>query len=55
MAYCFQCPRDDCSFLLRSDTDREIESLARAHTRVAHRSRIAPADLERRLERVDTT
>ncbi len=54
MAYQFECPRERCSFMLRADGDGEAQTLARAHTRVAHSSRITPADLERWVERIET-
>ncbi|WP_408956754.1 hypothetical protein [Natrinema sp. 74] len=53
MPYEFQCHRKGCSFRLRSDTGQEAARLARAHARVAHRDRIAPADLDRWLEQVE--
>ncbi|QLG49944.1 hypothetical protein [Natrinema halophilum] len=53
MTYQFRCPRDDCSFELRCDVDHEAARFARAHARVAHRDRIAPADLDRWLERIE--
>ncbi|WIV68026.1 hypothetical protein [Natrialbaceae archaeon AArc-T1-2] len=54
MAYRFECPRENCPFVLRSAGDDEVEKLGRAHVRLAHRDHIAPVDLERRIERVDT-
>lgn len=53
MAYRFECPREDCPFAVVADADGEVERLARAHARVAHRSRIAPADLDRRIDRLE--
>jgi predicted small metal-binding protein len=53
MPYEFECPREGCSFELRCDADREAVRLARAHARAAHRTRIAPADVERWLERTE--
>ncbi|MDS0476349.1 hypothetical protein [Natrinema sp. 1APR25-10V2] len=53
MAYQFSCPRNGCSFELRCDSGQEAARLARAHARVSHRDRIAPADLDRWLERIE--
>lgn len=53
MAYHFECPRAHCSFELRSDAVEEAARLARAHARVSHGSRFAPADIERWLERIE--
>ncbi|WP_169732141.1 hypothetical protein [Halostagnicola larsenii] len=54
MAYQFECPRERCSFLVRADSDGEAKTLARAHARVAHSSRFAPADLNRWIESIET-
>ncbi|GAB7019251.1 hypothetical protein JCM18750_21120 [Halostagnicola bangensis] len=54
MPYQFECPRERCSFMLRADGDGEAETLARAHARVAHSSRIAPADLDRWIKPIET-
>ncbi|QLK24420.1 hypothetical protein HYG81_09810 [Natrinema zhouii] len=53
MPYQFRCPRERCCFELRCDADHEAARLARAHARVAHCDRIAPADLDRWLERIE--
>ena len=53
MTYQFVCPREQCSFELRCDADEEAARLARAHVRVAHHGRIAPADLSRWVERLE--
>ncbi|WP_290812870.1 hypothetical protein [Halovivax sp.] len=53
MAYQFECPRDDCTFELRCDAGDEARRLARAHARLSHHGRFAPADLERWLRRVE--
>lgn len=52
MAYQFECPREGCAFELRCNVDEEATRLARAHARVAHRGRFAPADLKRWVEPV---
>jgi predicted small metal-binding protein len=53
MTYQFSCRRDGCSFELRCDSGQEAARLARAHARVSHRDRTAPADLDRWLERIE--
>lgn len=53
MTYQFVCPRENCTFELRCDAGEEAARFARAHARVAHRSRIAPADLDRWIERLE--
>lgn len=55
MAYQFECPLGSCQFMLRSSSSDEVERLVRAHARVSHGGRIDPADIDREMERVETT
>ncbi|WP_121744247.1 DUF1059 domain-containing protein [Natronorubrum halophilum] len=53
MPYRFSCSSGNCQFMVRSSSADEVERLVRAHVRMTHGSRIAPADLEREVERIE--
>lgn len=53
MPYQFECSADHCQFLIRSSSSDEVERLVRAHVRMTHDGRIAPADIERGMERIE--
>lgn len=53
MPYQFECSAGGCQFMVRSSSADEVERLVRAHVRMTHGSRIAPADLDRGMERIE--
>ena len=53
MPYQFECSADHCRFMIRSSSSDEVERLVRAHVRMTHDGRIAPADIEQEVERVE--
>ena len=53
MPYQFECSADHCRFMIRSSSSEEVKRLVRAHVRMTHNGRIAPADIEQEVERVE--
>ena len=53
MPYQFECSTDHCQFMIRSSSSDEVERLVRAHVRMTHNSRIAQADIERGMDRIE--
>ena len=53
MPYQYECSEGSCQFLIRSSSSDEVERLVRAHVRMVHGTRIASADLERGMDRIE--
>ncbi|ELZ21520.1 hypothetical protein C477_05561 [Haloterrigena salina JCM 13891] len=53
MPYQFECSGEHCQFMIRSSSSDEVERLVRAHVRMTHNGRIAKADIEREMDRVE--
>ena len=53
MPYQFECSEGSCQFMIRSSSTDEVERLVRAHVRMTHGGRIAQADLERGMDRIE--
>ncbi|MDQ2050416.1 DUF1059 domain-containing protein [Natronolimnohabitans sp. A-GB9] len=53
MPYQFSCSEGNCQFVIRSSSADEVRRLVRAHVRMTHGGRIAPADIEREMERIE--
>ncbi|WP_154658593.1 DUF1059 domain-containing protein [Halopiger djelfimassiliensis] len=53
MPYQFECSQGNCQFRIRSSSEVEVKRLVRAHVRMTHGTRIAQADIDRGIERIE--